>query len=366
MKRSDVWCPSPLASDVPTSSLRWPRTLSRTEMLNGEVIRLDGASGCRPGSRLAVTEELSPADRSSLAAERGAINMAAGGLLVFDPEPSLTRAMVATRIAERIHLVPRLRQRLEEAPLGLANPVWVDDEGFDLDWHIRQASIPEPGGEAELGRLVGREFSHRLDRSRPLWEATLIEGLGAGRKGLLMKVHHALVDGVAAIGMAALVLDPSEEPLEIEPPEQEWAPRKYELRRHLAKLAGKPLARAPRLMVDGMLRALDPDPRRAAGDMRRATEVALELARARPQAPMTPLNEPDLARTGAGYALGPRRPRGAEDRPDERAGWDGQSGRPPSPWWRACSGGYLEAARPARVRALDGRRARRPRPRERA
>ena len=107
-----------------------------------------------------------------------------------------------------------------------------------------------------------------------------------------MKVHHALVDGVAAIGMAALVLDPSEEPLEIEPPEQEWAPRKYELRRHLAKLAGKPLARAPRLMVDGMLRALDPDPRRAAGDMRRATEVALELARARPQAPMTPLNQP--------------------------------------------------------------------------
>ena len=108
--------------------------------------------------------------------------MAVGGLLVFDPEPSLTRAMVATRIAERIHLVPRLRQRLEEPPLGLANPVWVDDRGFDLDWHIRQASLPEPGGEAELGGLVGREFSHRLDRSRPLWEATLIEGLRAGAK----------------------------------------------------------------------------------------------------------------------------------------------------------------------------------------
>ena len=218
--------------------------------------------------------------------------MAAGGLLVFDPEPSLTRAMVATRIAERIHLVPRLRQRLEEPPLGLANPVWVDDQGFDLDWHIRQASLPAPGGEAELGGLVAREFSHRLDCSRPLWEATLIEGLSGGRKGLLMKVHHALVDGVAAIGMAALVLDPSEEPLEIEPPEREWSPRKYELRRHLASLASKPLARAPRLMVDGMLHALDPDPRRAAGDMRRATEVALELARARPQAPMTPLNHP--------------------------------------------------------------------------
>jgi WS/DGAT/MGAT family acyltransferase len=237
-----------------------------------------------------VTEELSPADRSSLAAERGPVNMAVGGLMVF--EPGLTRTMVRERIAERIHLVPRLRQRLEEAPLGLANPVWTDDTGFDLDWHVRQASVPAPGGDAELGTLVGREFSHRLDRSRPLWECTLIEGLEGGRQGLLMKVHHALVDGMAAIGMAALVLDPSEEPLEIPPPEREWSPRRYDMRRHVARLATKPLQRAPKLMVEGMLRALDPDPRRVASDMRRATEVALELARARPQAPMTPLNPP--------------------------------------------------------------------------
>jgi diacylglycerol O-acyltransferase / wax synthase len=237
-----------------------------------------------------VTDELSAADRSSLAAERGPINMAAGGLLVFEPEPALTRAMVAERIAQRIHLVPRLRQRLEEPPLGLANPVWADDTGFDLDWHVRQASLPEPGGDAELGWFVGREFSHRLDRTRPLWEATLIEGLEGGRKGMLMKVHHALVDGVAAIGMAALVLDPSEQPLEIPPPDEAWAPQKYDLRRHVTRLAGRPLARAPKLMFEGMLRALEPDPRRAAGDMRRATEVALELARARPQAPATPLN----------------------------------------------------------------------------
>jgi diacylglycerol O-acyltransferase len=239
-----------------------------------------------------VSEELSPSDRSSLAAERGPVNMAVGGLLVFDPEPPLTRAMVAERIAQRIHLVPRLRQRLEESPLGLAHPVWVDDHGFDLDWHVRQASLPSGGGDAELGRLVGREFSHRLDRSRPLWEATLIDGLDGGRKGLLMKVHHALMDGMAAIGMAALVLDPSEEPLEIPPPDREWTPRRRELSSQLLRLASAPLARAPKLMLEGMMRALDPDPRRAANDMRRATEVALELARTRPQAPMTPLNEP--------------------------------------------------------------------------
>jgi WS/DGAT/MGAT family acyltransferase len=239
-----------------------------------------------------MTEALSPADRSSLAAERGPVNMAAGGLLVFEGDPPLTRAIVADRIAQRVHLVPRLRERLEEPPLGIANPIWTDDTGFDLDWHVRQAGVPEPGGDLELGVLVGREFSHRLDRSRPLWEATLVEGLEGGRRGLLMKVHHALVDGMAAIGMAALVLDPTPEPLEIPPPQQEWSPQKYDLRRHVARLATRPLAKAPKLMVDGVLRALDPDPRRAATDFRRATDVALELARTRPQAPMTPLNRP--------------------------------------------------------------------------
>jgi diacylglycerol O-acyltransferase / wax synthase len=240
-----------------------------------------------------MTEELSPADRSSLAAERGAVNMAAGGLLVFEPEPPLTRAMVIERIGQRIHLVPRLRQRLGQPPLGLlANPTWVDDAGFDLDWHVRQAGLPAPGSDAELGALVGREFSHRLDRSRPLWEATLIEGLEGGRRGLLMKVHHALVDGMAAIGMAALVLDPSETPLEIPPPEEAWEPKRYDLRDRVTRLAARPLALGPRLMVDGLQRTLNPDPRRVAGDMRRASEVALELAKTRPQAPMTPLNRP--------------------------------------------------------------------------
>jgi WS/DGAT/MGAT family acyltransferase len=246
-----------------------------------------------------MAEPLSPADRSSLTAERGPINMAVGGLLVFAPEPRLTRAMLAERFAERIHLIPRLRQRLEEPPLGLANPVWTDDTGFDLDWHVRQASLPAPGSDAELGWFVGREFSHRLDRSRPLWEATLIEGLEDGRTAVLMKVHHALVDGMAALGMAALVLDPSEEPLEVRPPEREWEPRRYDMRRHVARLATRPLARATNQVLDGMLRAFDPDPRRAAADtlkaatdLRRATEVALELARTRPQAPMTALNRP--------------------------------------------------------------------------
>jgi WS/DGAT/MGAT family acyltransferase len=239
-----------------------------------------------------MREDLSPADRSALSAERGPINMAVGALLVFDADPKLTRAVISERIGERIHLFPRLRQRLEEPPLGIANPVWTDDTGFDIDWHVRQSSLPAPGGALEIGAFVGREFSHRLDRSRPLWEATLIEGMEGGRQGLLMKVHHAVVDGMAAVGMAAIVLDPTEEPLEIPAPDEAWEPLEYDMRRHVARLATKPLARAQRLMFDGLVRALDPDPRRAAGDMRRTSELVVELARARPQAPMTPLNRP--------------------------------------------------------------------------
>ena len=246
-----------------------------------------------------MSESLSPADRSALAAEHHSVNMAVGGLLVFEADAELTLPLVRARIAERIHLIPRLRQRLEEPILGIANPVWVDDTGFDLDWHVRQASLHKPGGDAELGAFVGREFSHRLDRARPLWEVTLIEGLSGRRLALLLKAHHALVDGLAAIGLAALVLDPSPEPLVIPAPETAWQPEPYDLRRHVTRLVRSPVAWAARPVIDGAMRVLDPDPRRAAADalgaardMRRATEVALELARQRPQAPMTPLNRP--------------------------------------------------------------------------
>jgi diacylglycerol O-acyltransferase len=244
-----------------------------------------------------VREELSPSDRSSLAAERGPINMAVGGVMVFERKPKLTRAMVLERVGQRLHLIPRLRQRLEEPPLGIASPVWTDDVNFDLDWHIRQASLPKPGGDAELGQFVGREFSHRLDRSRPLWEITLIEGLQGGRPALLLKAHHALVDGMAALALGALLLDPTREPLEIAPPEQEWAPLPYDMRKHVTKLATTPLTRAARPVFDTVMRALDPNPRRAvtdaikaAQDLRKATDVALELAKNRPTAPMLPIN----------------------------------------------------------------------------
>ncbi len=232
-----------------------------------------------------MADALSPADRSSLAAEQGPVNMAVGGALLFEGGPGLEHEQILERVAGRLHLIPRYRQRLEQPVSGgLTNPVWVDDEGFELGWHVRRTTT------ADLQGFVGHELSRRLDRSRPLWELAVVDGLPDGRVALVPKMHHALVDGVAAVDIGTVVLDPSPEPMDIAP-EEEWTPRAYDRGRHLARLAATPVVRAQRLMLDSASRALAAtDPRRAATDLKRATELLAELARTRPQAPMTFLN----------------------------------------------------------------------------
>jgi diacylglycerol O-acyltransferase len=235
-----------------------------------------------------TAEPLSAADRGSLQAERGPVNMAVAGSLIFEGGPGTAYDAVAERVEKRLHLVPRYRQRLEEPALGIANPVWVDDEHFDVHWHLRRATV---SSRAELGDYVAREMSRRLDRSRPLWELHLVHGLEDGHVALIPKMHHALVDGLAAVGIGMVLLDPTPEPMPIEPPDGGWEPRTFDRRRHLARLATSPLQRAQKLLVESTVRALDTSPRRAAEDLLRATELATELARQRPQAPMTPLNK---------------------------------------------------------------------------
>jgi diacylglycerol O-acyltransferase / wax synthase len=236
-----------------------------------------------------MPEALSPADRSSLAAEHGPVNMAVGGLLVFASGDGLRHDRLLERVESRLHLLPRYRQRLDApAPGGLANPVWVDDRGFALDWHVRRAALPHPGGPAELAALVGAEMSRRLDRTRPLWELTVVEGLADGRAALLAKMHHALVDGVAAVDIGTVLLDPTPEPLDLPGPDGPWTPQRYDRTRHLAKLSLTPALRAQRLVRDAVRQAGDPFD--LAGDLRRASELVAQLARTRPQAPMTPLN----------------------------------------------------------------------------
>jgi WS/DGAT/MGAT family acyltransferase len=212
--------------------------------------------------------------------------MHVGGVLVFDGE--VTRDEIVRRLRQRIHLIPRYAMRLDEAPLGIANPVWVDDEHFDPDRHVRRVALPRPGGREQLEELVGDLMSDRLDRSRALWQIHVIEGLEGGRTGLLARMHHALVDGIAAVDVSTVVLDPTPEPLEIESP----SPSKKSGGRvdTLARLTAARMHVPRKLARDMASRALKLDPVGAARQMRSAAGVVGELARVRPQAPDTRLN----------------------------------------------------------------------------
>lgn len=237
-----------------------------------------------------MAEALSPSDLSAIQAERGPVHMHVGGVLVFDG--AVTREALVRRLRERIHLVPRYTMRLDSAPLGLANPVWVEDDHFDPDRHVRRAALPEPGGDAELCELVGEAMSERLDRSRPLWQLLVVEGLEGGRTAVVARMHHSLVDGIGAVDVSTVVLDPSPEGLELPPPPEEEPsePRRARRVEQLGRLAAAQLHTPRKLARDTMARALSFDPREATSQVRDSAGVLRELARLRPTAPETRLN----------------------------------------------------------------------------
>src|SRR4051812_24200893 len=212
--------------------------------------------------------------------------MHVGGVLVFDGV--VTREELVRRLRERIHLIPRYAMRLDEAPLGIANPVWVADDDFDPDRHVRRVALPAPGGREELEELVGDLMSDRLDRSRPLWQLHMVEGLQGGRTALVARMHHALVDGIAAVDVSTVILDPTPEPLEIDAPDAPTRdPGRVEA---LARVTAARLHMPRKLARDMASRALALEPRGAARQMRSAAGVIGELARIRPTAPETRLN----------------------------------------------------------------------------
>lgn len=136
--------------------------------------------------------------------------LAIGSFAVFEgPAPSYDEFVEL--IAGRLSLIPRYRQKLAFAPFDLAPPAWVDDPDFDLRWHIRNTALPAPGGPDEVGRLMSRVMTRRMDRGRPMWEYWFCEGLEGGRWALLSKLHHCLVDGVSGTDIYQLVLDPTPE-----------------------------------------------------------------------------------------------------------------------------------------------------------
>jgi diacylglycerol O-acyltransferase len=156
-------------------------------------------------------DRLTSMDASFLHQERRASHMHIGGVLIFEgPAPALDDFLAHVR--GRLHLVPRYRQKLAIPPLETGRPLWVDDGDFNLEYHIRHTALPAPGSEEQLMLLASRLASQRLDRSRPLWEMWLIEGLSDGRFAIVSKNHHALVDGISGVDIVTVLFDSEREP----------------------------------------------------------------------------------------------------------------------------------------------------------
>ncbi|MFZ0041466.1 MAG: wax ester/triacylglycerol synthase family O-acyltransferase [Solirubrobacteraceae bacterium] len=234
-------------------------------------------------------DRLTGLDSSFLHLEQGSAHMHVAGCMVFDGQAPTYDELVE-HIVGRLHLVPRYRQRLAFVPLNQGRPVWVDDPHFNVGFHVRHTALPPPGGDEQLKRLSGRIFSQALDRSRPLWEIWLVEGLADDRFALLSKTHHALVDGVSGVDIATVLFDASAEPMPVAPPDHQWLPRPLPTGAQLLADALLERATVPGEIVRGV-RATLRGPRHVAGRLGRAVGGVGAMARAGLQAaPSTSLN----------------------------------------------------------------------------
>jgi WS/DGAT/MGAT family acyltransferase len=191
-------------------------------------------------------------------------------------------------VVSRLHLVPRFRQRLRFVPFGQGRPVWVDDPHFNIHYHVRHTALPEPGSDEQLRNLAGRLFSQRLDRSKPLWEMWLVDGLQGDRFALIGKSHHALVDGVSGVDISTVLFDAAPEPPE--PVErEEWVAPPEPSDAQLLAEAILERATSPGEIVRGA-RALMRGPRQALAAAEQALGAIGSLAGAGLSAPSSPFN----------------------------------------------------------------------------
>jgi diacylglycerol O-acyltransferase len=169
-------------------------------------------------------EWMSSIDASFLHVENDVTPMHIGGVSLFEgPPPPFEdlREMVAGKLA----LVPRYRQKVRFIPLAAGSPAWIDDPHFSLDYHLRHTAIPAPGGEQQLRQMASRIFSQHLDRNKPLWELWSVEGLADGRWALLSKVHHCMVDGVAATDLMSVMFSDETTDSQGSQTRRTWAPK---------------------------------------------------------------------------------------------------------------------------------------------
>lgn len=151
-------------------------------------------------------QRLSPLDASFLHIEDTGPLMHIGAIAVVEG-PALSRETLARLVESKLPVIPRYRETVRTPALALGRPVWVEDPTFDITYHVRHTALPSPGGDDELRALMARVMSQRLDRTRPLWEMWMVEGLEDDRWALIVKVHHAMVDGVSGVDLLAVLLD---------------------------------------------------------------------------------------------------------------------------------------------------------------
>jgi len=237
-------------------------------------------------------DRLSGLDSSFLHLEGPTSPMHVGSLAIFEGAPFFDdtgrfRIEEARRIiGGRLDQVPRFRKKIMEVPFAQGRPIWVDDEEFDLAYHVRLTALPKPGNEEQLKTLMGRLQATPLDRRRPLWELWFVEGLEGDRVAIIQKTHHALVDGISGVDVATVILDLEPEPPPVEVTEWEPAPPPSStqlLRDSLIERTTEPaeIVRSMRAALRG--------PRRAATTLAKAGRFAVSMASS---APSTPLNVP--------------------------------------------------------------------------
>jgi len=246
-------------------------------------------------------ERLSALDASFLALEDGNAHMHLGSVAIFDTGPLAKRgggidfARVLSFCELALRKNDRFQQKLARVP-GLGQPIWIDDERFNLRYHVRHACLPTPGGERDLKRLAGRIMSEELDRGKPLWELWFVEGVAGGRFAVIMKIHHSMADGIAGTDLMSVLMgpDPDYRPKAAAP----WMPRPVP---GAGRLLGDEVKRRVGLPLSLMRTGLNAV-RHVGDSVRSVRDAAIGLGTAA-RATMIPASE-----TPFNAPLGPHRP----------------------------------------------------------
>ena len=237
-----------------------------------------------------MVTRLSPSDAAFYQREDTATPMYVGSLSILRrPRGGLSYETLLETVEHRLPQTPRYRQKVREVTLGIARPVWIDDPDFDITYHVRRSALPSPGSDSQLHELVSRLAGRPLDRTRPLWEMYLIEGLERNRLALFIKSHQALINGMTALEIGHVIADRTRRPAEVG--EDIWLPaREPSDGRLLVQAVGDWLARPGQELQ--ALRSTVIDVATNRGELAQLGRRAAYLARrvARRSAPDSPLN----------------------------------------------------------------------------